>query len=205
MEVAPPAREVPELNTLAKLEVREARPEVMLPIAEDAEAVASDKAELTDPLREEAAELADPAAEEAADEADPAAPPKIVVEPMVEVRVDPSVVMVVRRASVEMAESVAVTVPVVSVATVVSVVVVAPAPPAAVEAPEAAEEAALPAAEEAEPPEATDWQYCSPKAIAVAASVGLQTALEQSRMPYRKLTLLQRQATSVGEHPRAWA
>lgn len=57
-------------------------------MAEEAEAVASDRAELADPAADEAAELAEPAAEEAA----PPAPPKMVVEPMVEVTADPSVV-----------------------------------------------------------------------------------------------------------------
>ena len=78
-----------------------------LPDAEEAAelalAVASLIAELTALRAEESEELAPALMEAAPEVAEPTAPPKIVEEPVVVVRVEPSVVMTPTRAEVEMA------------------------------------------------------------------------------------------------------
>jgi hypothetical protein len=131
-------------------------------------------------------------------DAPPAAPPaapKMVVDPTVEVITEPAAsVKVVKMAEVVIAEessppSVTVAVDDGLVTKVVSVVVVAPPAP----------EEAVPEA----PPALA--QYARPKEMAVAASAALQTALEQSRIPYPKSLFSQRQVTSVGPHPRVEA
>lgn len=102
----------------------------------------------------------------------------------------PSVTMVEMIGAVVMATpvAVAVTVPLTLVMRVVSVTVATP-PFAEEVASEMAEEITLERADpEALAPEPEPWlaQKLSPNAMAVAASAGLQTALEQSRTPYRK-------------------
>ena len=49
------------------------------------------------------------------------------------------------------------------------------------------------------------WQYWLPKEMTVLAVWSPQTALEQSRIPYWKLTFLHRQAASEAEQPREGA
>lgn len=126
--------------------------------------------------------------------------PKRVVEPIVEVMTESPEVMVVKRASVVTALADSTTVEATLVTRVVSVVVAAPlaADEAAELTTEAADETMEEATEETDPALA---QYCSPKAMAVAASAALQTALEQSRIPKRKFSLPQRHPMSTGEHP----